>query len=345
MPAYGVEDLCSVSIRGQEPIKAVAPSILQADIDAAHNTADPQEAIQRLQKHSFFMKHPDVPGATGISRCGPPAMYRQLSNETAKIVSTLSDKYRTNRWFLSESEHSNPGLLRLLLISNQYEKFLSEAENFLLSAKDDLEASALFDRVHRLMSSRQYNLMQMQKSMNTKEFSHGFGLIDLEKKGIEILSKSSERIDSVRQTHVNFLLEKENKTFAALKNNPPPKNSQILLHPDLAESLTYIERSLKVALDNMKAPIRSQAEMHGDELAAENRHQEAIPYFKVAMAEEKLAKSKAIEASNFEARSDRTKRESKKELKDMIKTEKETEKFKNETDSLAEELGIDLDDF
>ena len=34
-----------------------------------------------------------------------------------------------------------------------------------------------------------------------------------------------------------------------------------------------------------------------------------------------------------------------KEIKSVLKTEKESKKFERETDALAEELGIDLDNF
>ena len=339
------EDLCAISIQGNVPMQQIAPGIIQADIESGRAESDPLKAIQRFQNHNYYMKHPDLPVPKSISRCAPPNLYQQLSDETAKVVSSISGKYKSNRWFLSEDEFNNPGLFQLLLLSNQYDKFMLEAEAFLLSAKDDSEAPQLFNRVHKLISTRQGHLSQMQTNLNNEHYSHGFGLLDIERQGIEILSSAPVHIDKLRQAHIDFLLDKENKVFPKVKNNPPPKDSLVLINPDLAESLTYIDRALKIALEKSKPTIRSHAEMRGDELAAANRHQEAMPYFKTANAEKKLAKSEAIVESSFESKAEDLKQNSQEQIKGMMKTEKETEEFENETDNLAEELGIDLDNF
>ena len=345
IPVHAMQDMCSVSIQDKAPMAEIAPEILQADIEAGHNTNDPLKAIQHFQEHNFYMKHPDLPAPSSLSRCAPPYMYRQLNDETVNVVNTLFEKYKSNRWFLSEDEIKNPGLLRLLLLSNQYDSFITEAEGFLLSAKDDAEAPQLFDRVHSLINRRLNTLLEMQKSLNNEYYSHGFGLLDIETQGLEFLSQAPVRIDALRQTHIDFLLGKEQKVFPKVKNNPPPENVLVLFNPDAMESLAYLERAIKVSIKEQQAPIIARAEMRGDDLVSDNRHREAIPYFELAMAEEKLANSEVIVESETNALAEKTKQEAEKEIEGMLKTEKESKEFENETDALAEELGIDLDNF
>ncbi len=63
------------------------------------------------------------------------------------------------------------------------------------------------------------------------------------------------------------------------------------------------------------------------------------------MAEEKLANSEIIVELETNALAEKTKQEEEKEIESMLKTEKGSKKFESETDALAEELGIDLDNF
>ncbi len=343
--AQAAEDMCKKSILNKAPMEQIAPSIIQADIEAGRSENEPLKAIQRFQDNNYYMKHPDLPSPKAISRCAPPSMYRQLSDETAKVVSSIFEQYKSNRWFLSENEFENPGLLQLLMLSNQYDAFLAEAEKFLLSAKDDSEAPQLFKHVHKLIYARQNHLMQVQKSLNNEYYSHGFGLLDIEKQGFEILSRAPAQIDALRQEHIDFLLDKENNVFSKVKNNPPPENAMVLFNPDAMESITYLERAIKVSLKEQQAPIRARAEMRGDDLVSDNRHREAISYFEVAMADEKLAKSQAIVESEANEIAEKTERDVEKQIEGMLKTEEERKEFESETDVLAEELGIDLDDF
>ena len=344
-PVHAMQDMCSVSIQDKAPMAEIAPEVLQVDIDTGRNANDPLKAIQHFQKHNFYMKHPDLSAPSSLSRCAPPNMYRQLNDETAKIVNTLFQKYKSNHWFLSENEIKNPGLLRLLLLSNQYDTFLIEAEGFLLNAKDDAEAPHLFDRVHSLINRRLNTLLETQKNLNNVYYSHGFGLLDIETQGLEFLSQAPARIDALRQVHIDFLLGKEEKVFPKIKNNPPSENALVLFNPDAMESLIYLERAIKVSIKKQQAQIIARAEMRGDDLVSDNRHREAIPYFELAMAEEKLAKSEIIVELETNALAEKTKQEAEKEIKSVLKTEKESKKFERETDALAEELGIDLDNF
>jgi hypothetical protein len=171
------------------------------------------------------------------------------------------------------------------------------------------------------------------------------GLLDFELAGLEKLRGIADRLNAYRDEHVQYWLSKEAQSFEAVKRNPPPASAALMLMPETGVALTQLEQAQKVALPDARAPIRAIGEARGDWLFGEQRYAEAKMYFEFAGASDKQTNAARLAEEELAALSDQTIRKVQEQAKGMLKSKEQTEAFESETDALAEELGIDLDDF
>lgn len=366
LPAPAIANQCTEPLRygprsgdTVRPIAGLANGIIDADLAAASAATDPLQAIAALQKHQFDMAHPELPKDAPTTvfyrvRCAAPDRYEQLNDAIAKRVQANRKGYRDRAWFVGggygvlNPENPNterPGLLNLLLMANLYEDFEQEARDFLTAAIGDAEADNHFDSLAQLAASRQRYLSRWDKDYSSDYAQGGVGLLPAERSGLSVLPGIAERLAPLRDLHVEHWLGKEDATFERLLATATNPAALINLQLGTATATEQLRLARSVARSKDVARINERAIVRGDTLMKRERFREAAEYYDFADAKPQLARARAQEEARGEARIEKLTRSFEKQRDDMIKTAEEQEAFESDTDALADELGIDLDDF
>jgi hypothetical protein len=338
---YGASD----SRETVSPMIDVAQRILEEDLAAGRAAQDPSTAVAHFVEHYFYMGHPEAVAPASYSRCAPAQMYQELSEAVGDVVDSVRDEYRRKHWYIGTKE--SKGLLDMMLLANRYDEFEAEAVRFLRNAKDDPNAAKLFEQTIGLGTQRARELEQFQNALDSRSttLTGGLGLFDFELSGLDKLSGLANRLNAYRDEHVEYWLNKETQSFAAVKRNPPHASAVIAVVPETAVAMTQLEQAHKVARTDARAPVLAIGEARGDWLFGEQRYSEAKRYFEFAGATGKQTKAAKLSEEKIAELSDQTINKVQEQMKGMIKSKEQKEAFESDTDSLAEELGIDLDDF
>jgi hypothetical protein len=368
LPALAIANQCTEPLRygpatgdTVRPIAGLANGIIDTDLAAASRATDPLLAIATLQRHLFDMAHPELPEeapTTGFYRvrCADPDRYEQLNGAIGKLVQSNRKAYRNRAWFIGggygvlDPEAPNaqkPGLLNLLLMANLYEDFEQEARDFLTAAIGDAEADKHFDTLAQLAASRLRYLSRWDMDYRSDYAQGGVGLLPAERSGLRALQDIEDRLAPLRDLHVKHWLGKEDATFERILASAPNPAALINLQlgADTATATEQLRLARSVARSKDVARINQRAVARGDGLMKRERFTEAAEYYDFAGAKPQLARARAQEETRGEARIEKFTRGFEKQRDEMMKTADEREAFESDTDALADELGIDLDDF
>ncbi len=347
----------NASSRVPAPVQ-YADELLQASLAAARQESDAVAAIAKLQEYQFGMWHPDIPrgNPTGYYRvrCGNAALYSELNDAIAQRVEQLKASYRANRQLLGQPQQrtqangtvgTGAGLLNLLLIANQHEQFEQEAARFLRKAIGDSEARKYFGVVYQIAGARQDHIRSLQEAYSSTYAKPVANLLPVELKALTALQGLPARLDPIRAEHVAYWLAKEEVSYNKILAQAPVKDALLGLTFELGTANSQLELALGIALPKDQDKIRQHAIKRGDALVALDRHEEASTYYDIAGATEKLRQTQQVVAAANQQRLERMRKQSTIDIEKMKKTSEQRASFEEETDSLAEELGIDLDDF
>lgn len=340
------------------PLANIAGGVIEENLVEA-KSRDLIQAIATLQQNQFSMVHPQASQAQRQYaffqvRCASEDSYRALNDQIRARVRAAQSQYRKQRWFIGTpmdliSMHAQdpaPGLLNLLVMANLYDEFEQEAVQFLNAAVGDNEAAAHFKSVNRIAESRRRFLTEWdERYTNTSYGAAGIGLLAEERAGLTKLENLEARLEPLREAHIEFWLQSEQQSFAELLARP---SNDLLDLQGTMQADTAVEQlrlALNIARPAAKEPITTLAHERGQTLVDAERFTEAADYFKLAGADAEADRAIAANNARLDARSAALTK-SATELRDtMMKSDAERESFEDETDALADELGIDLDDF
>ena len=345
------------------PMASVADAVLDQNLARSKRTEDLAKAIAILQRNQFAMTHPQATGSQRIAafvqvRCGSAAKYRALNSQIEQRVRAAQQLYRQQRWFISpdhnqltlqafenpEVVNPSPGLLNLMLMANLYDAFETEAKDFLKAAVGDDQASAHFTAINRMIQKRLRFLNDWDQRY-TGSGQGGVGLLPQEQAGFSKLKDLPQRLEPLRDAHVAHWIEREQETFTSLMAQPADKLLNLAAAAQQATAVQQLQLALTIARPDAKGAITALALRRGQTLSDAEHFDAAADYFKLAGADAKAKQATAANNVRAERRAERL-QQSASELRDsLFKSDAERERFESDTDALADELGIDLDDF
>lgn len=340
------------------PLASFADDLLQADLSAARNIQNPIAAIARLQQNEFDMHHPQAapnnPAAYFRMRCAPRERYTAVQDAIRRRVDELAPGYRQQRQFLGSAnprirsdnpDQASPGLLNLLLLSNQYDTFTGEAQSFLRSAIGDSEAARHFSAVAAIAQNRLDYLGRWEEAYASEYATGSLGLLPAEVAGLTALKNFQSHIDPLRAEHVAHWLQQEAASYQKLLNEQHDPANLMQLSFALRTAISQLELAQKIALPDQRPAIDQLAVERGDALMQLERFQAAVQYYDVADAQPQRQQAQARLDAIGQQRVARVREQAERDILNMRKSADETRAFEEETDALAEELGVDLDDF
>ncbi len=344
------------------PLANFANQMVQADIDTAAGLADPIAAIAKLQENQYTMWHPKIdrgqPAGYYRVRCADSALYIALNDAIVKRVQTLVEPYRAKRQFLGTSRQQTQantavtgeaGLLNLLLLGNLNEAFEQEATTFLRNAIGDSQARGYFSEIYTIVDARLRHIEEFNGAYNAEYAKPVSQLLPIEQQATSKLAGLAGRLDPIRIEHTNFWLAKEKESYQQILAQKPMELGLLTGGMELATAREQLELAIGVALPKNQTAVRQHAEARGDSLVALNRHREATTYYKVARSlpgvSDKLENAQAVIDAADQERIATIQERAKLDIESMKKTDQEKQSFEDDTDALADELGIDLDDF
>jgi hypothetical protein len=342
------------------PIGTVANDVIDQALAAAQAEQDLLRALATLQNSQFSMLHPDAPeGARQTAyftvRCASADRYEALDEAMARRVQAVQDEYRRQGWYLGgnqllpnfkgEYADGKPGLLNLLLIANRFEAFEQEAAQFLDRAIGDAMANEYFETINHIASVRRRELERWQSDYASEYARGGVGLLPRERDGITTLAGIEDRLAVRRDKHVTHWLDKEAEQFEKLLADAEAPRRLLAINLQSGIGADQLELALGLAREQDKARIIDRARARGERLARQERHDLAVPYFQLAGDKQRLAAAQAAADASAAQRTENVRAAAEAAMGDIIKSDDEKAAFEDETDALADELGIDLDDF
>ncbi|MGI9325098.1 MAG: hypothetical protein ACR2PZ_07755 [Pseudomonadales bacterium] len=335
---------------------AVAGPILRADLAEGRSSSDPIAALRIYARNFYGLKRTDMPGNSGwvSQRCGPAELYQELNQAAQTAVESVRKTYHDKRWFLSADQwlqqtNQQPGLLNLLLHANLYDAFEEEALAFLRSAKNDPTAAKLFSDTLGTIQFKTWQLTDYQKRSSHAEGT--LALIPAEQTGLKRLPGIIERINAVRAEHVAYWLKLEEPRFAKLHkelNTNEAQKAALLPFNTSAETpiaLAALEQARDVALPENRPALFALGTKRGEVLEADGHLWSAEQYYRFAELEDRADAVEQRLNAQQEARGAKVIAELEKTKDKFLKSESERAAYEEDTDALADELGIDLDDF
>ncbi len=340
-------------------IGSVANGVIDQAIAAAATEPDLLEAVALLQENQFNMLHPDAPEdyrqtAYYSTRCADRGRYQALEDAIAQRVLGARERYRQQGWYLGASQplltpgrtaEQKPGLLDLLLLANRYDEFETEARRFLTKAIGDGEAAGYFEAIGNMASKRQRWLQQWRNDYAAPYAEGGVGLLATELKGLETLDRIPERLEPLREPHIDHWLSAEADSYAKLRASLPEKQRLFDLNLGAQTSVEQLRIALGIAREEDRERIITRARSRGEDLLTRSRPALAVDYFELAGDTQRAARAQQAADDAAEARVAEVTRAAESLKGEVMKTEAEKASFEAETDALADELGIDLDDF
>ncbi|MEM6710297.1 MAG: hypothetical protein AAF648_16065 [Pseudomonadota bacterium] len=341
-----------------EPVATYADELIAGSLAAAAPLKDPLAAIYRLQEYLYSLRHPEIDKSRGVFRlrCAGRSKYDRLQSAIDTRIDQLTETYRSNQWFIGNGDVSTlrdpatartqPGLLELLLMTDRYDDFEREATAFLTSdaALNDRTAPKLFERIEIMIQHRQRELAGYRENYETLGQSL-VGLTTRESQGITRLPGLAERISALRTQHVAHWLSKEAESFEVVRAAAPRSTALFDLGLELETARTQLRNAMRVAGTEDDARLKALARDRANALLTLERPGDAAEYFELAGLREQAEQAQADAQNRAERQSERLQQAAEETLLELQKTDAERAAFNQETDALADELGIDLDDF
>lgn len=342
------------------PIGTVANGVIDRTLAEAQGEPDLLRAVAALQKSQFSMLHPDAPEgyrqtAYFNMRCAAADRYEALDDAIAKRVLAVRDQYRQQGWYLGGSQllpnskgeypAGKPGLLNLLLIANRFDDFEAEAERFLDKAVGDAMANEYFETVNQTASIRRRELERWQSDYASSYAAGSVGLLPREQAGIAALTNIEGRLAVLRDKHVAYWLDKESAQFKDLL--AATKTPRPLLEIPMQSGIgaDQLQLALGIARDSDRDKVLGRARARGETLSQRDRPDLAVRYFELAGDQRRAAQAQTAADALAEQRVEGMRAAAEAAMGEIVKSDEEKAAFEDETDALADELGIDLDDF
>ena len=159
----------------------------------------------------------------------------------------------------------------------------------------------------------------------------------------------AKAIDAVRAEHVAHWLEVEKPRFAKLRkelnSNTAQQAALLQIDTQTPIALAALEQARDVALPEDRSRIYARATQRGETLEAEGHIRAAEQFYRFAQLDARADALAQQADAEQERRSDEVIAELEKAKDQFLKTDAEQAEYEEGTDALADELGIDLDDF
>lgn len=283
-------------------------------------------------------------------RCLSSDVYRQVADKLGGVASKVAAQRVQKGHYLDES-HSyggdyEPGALRLLLDSNQYDEFRDHAFKYAVS---ELPQRDIDEAVVALAESR---IGRLERTRNAGASYEALGyqndltpLLDQELVAFDKLAGLGEQL----RAHLAPLYPKitDSKLAEEARNYENAIRTDGIIPKGMMFGRAFheLESGISRLSEHPKelARLRARASERAKELFEQEQYQPAEEYFEIAGNEVAAAESRRLAATQQDAMLRKLEVAAKTDIEKMKKSDEERDAFQDEAAEMAAEFGLDLE--